>query len=497
MSRFLPSHPILDCAAAGAQEAAVLGADDERAWAAMQQAGRAVGQAVREDFGELGMLPADARVLVLIGQGHNGGDALIAARELAGRASRARFDLAWVAPPETLRPLAARAWREFEQATRGRARNVTVDALAPGYDVALDGVHGFNFRPPLRDAARAWLRAANAVAVRLRAAIDLPSGLHEADAFRADFTYATGIVKSPVVDLENAGRVRYLDLGFFGGGEAGAERVLTSAVLAPLRSLRAPRSDKRSYGQVVVLGGSRMFAGAILMSVMAALRAGAGLVSALVPESVAAAFAARVPEAMWQGCPETPEGGLTLEAGSLLRRRIERADALLIGPGLGREAETLAMVRDVVEWAEVPLVLDADALQPEIVRAGRVPRIVTPHAGEFARIAGGAELAAFKVGPPLVTVLKGPVTRVRAAGAGEPVYHALAGGPVLARGGSGDQLAGLMATLLAQQPDAPLRAAAQAVVWQGAAAEALARAHGQVAVTTTQWLDYLPVALRV
>src|SRR5690606_7362068 len=115
--------------------------------------------------------------------------------------------------------------------------------------------------------------------VRVRAAVDLPS----ADLFRADFTYATGSVKAPVVHASSAGRVRYLDLGFFPGEAAGDDRVLTSAVLAPLAGLRPPQSDKRSYGHVFVIGGSRDFPGAILMTVFAALRSGAGLVTAFVP----------------------------------------------------------------------------------------------------------------------------------------------------------------------------------------------------------------------
>ena len=478
------SHPILSCEEAKAFEAARYGGDEAQEWPAMQQAGRAIAVAVEKDFREIGGFPAEGRVLVLVGKGHNGGDALIAAQAVLEKFPAARAEVIFVFGERALRPLAGRAWREWVHA--GRERVTTVRAPGGAYALALDGVFGFQFRPPVEARVMAIFETVNALPVRLRAAVDLPS----AGLFRADFTYATGIVKAPVLGefWANAGRVRYLDLGFFRGDEAGAQRVLTPAVLAPLAALRARDSDKRTYGHVFIVGGSRSFPGAVLMSVLAALRSGAGLVTAFVPESLVAEFAARAPEAMWVGWPETPEGGLALEGQHLLMERMERASALVIGPGIGREAETQALVRAVVAQAMVPLVIDADALQPDVVRTGSAPRVLTPHGGEYARIAEA-------VGEKAVLVRKGPVTRV-SGGAESETYHSFFGGPVLARGGSGDVLAGLIGGLLAQVPDEPLLAAVRGVVWHGQAADALARANGQTAVVTTQLLDYLGVALR-
>ena len=452
------AHPILSCAEARAWEAKVLGGDEEREWAAMQAAGRGVADAVLRDFEEIGGFPAEGTVLVLAGKGHNAGDALIAARRITERFPQARVEVMFVFGERVLRPLAMKAWRELGTASLPR---LLPDA--EGYDLVIDGVFGFQFRAPLAEEVAKVLREVNALPVRLRAAVDLPSGLGETDAFRADFTYATGIVKAPLLELANAGRLRYVDLG-----------------------LRAARSDKRTYGHVFIVGGSRQYPGAVLMSVLAALRSGAGLVTAFVPESLAAAFAARAPEAMWVGWPETPDGGLALEGGHLLREKRDRADVLLIGPGLGREAETLALARDVVGESRIPVVIDGDALQPEIVAAGDASRILTPHAGEYARIEK-------RIPANAVTIRKGPLTYVEAGGAR---HYCFAGGPVLARGGSGDLLAGLTAGLLAQGPDDPLAAACRGALWHGLAADKLARAQGQVAVNTTQLLDYLAAVLR-
>lgn len=490
----LPSHPILSCDEARAFEAEHFGGDEAREWAAMQQAGRAVARAILRDFDEIGGFPATGRVLVLAGKGHNAGDALLAAQAVLAAFPGATADIVFALGERSLRPLAARAWRLLaDGAGAVRLAVVSPAAVTAGYDLAIDGVFGFQFRAPAEPAVAGLLARIEALPIRLRAAVDLPS----AGLFRADFTYATGAVKTPALE-EPAGRIRYLDLGFFRGTEPGADRVLTPEILAPLAALRPARSDKRTFGHVFVLGGSRGYPGAVLMAVLAALRSGAGLVTAFVPESLAAAYAARAPEAMWVAWPETPDGGLALEGRHLLSMRIERATALVIGPGLGREAETLALVHDIVKTSRVPLVLDADALQPEIVRAGQAPRVLTPHAGEFARIGGGADLRGFLRTTAATVILKGPVTRIAAATGGEPavVYHSFFGGPVLARGGSGDLLAGLTGGLLAQVPDDPLLAAARGAVWHGRAADVLARVRGQVAVRTTQLLEFLSPALR-
>ncbi len=487
------SHPILTCDEARAREEKLFGGDEAREWSAMQAAGRAVATAVLEDFQEIGGFPPAGLVLVLAGKGHNGGDALLAVRAVLEKFPAARAEVVFAFGERALRPLAARAWRELAQAAGGR---VTVGPAAGGCDLVLDGVFGFQFRPPLDAATAALLVRVNALPVQLRAAVDLPSGLGEPDAFRADFTYATGIVKQPLLGLANAGRVRYLDLGFFDhepfAGPA-TDRVLTDAVLAPLRALRGAQTDKRSFGHLFVVAGSGDYPGAALMSVLAALRSGVGLVTALVPEPLVAAFAARAPEAMWVGCPVTERGGLALEGLHRIRERLARATALLIGSGIGREPETLALVAEILKLGTLPAVLDADALQPELVRAGNGARVLTPHTGEFARISGGKALREFAAESGATIVRKGPVTEICS---GAEVLHSFHGGPVLARGGSGDVLAGLIGGLLAQTPEDLLGAASRGVVWHGRAADLLARAHGQTAVTVSELLDYLPAVLR-
>ena len=601
------SHPILACAAAKAWEAGLL-TDEAAEWPAMQRAGAALARAVTEDFREIGGLPAAARLLVLAGKGHNGGDALLAAQALLAAHPAARADVLLAFGEAALRPLARRALLGLRESAGAGVREVTLSGLKEelsDYELCLDGVFGFQFHPPLDEATAELLAWVNThPRLRVRAAVDLPSGLGEANAgtvFRADFTYATGIVKAPLVDPANApfvGRLRYLDLGFFAppwrslltgedcpvastDGKSPASRllpvdevervepaspfrVLLPSLLAPLSRLRPAQSDKRTYGHLLVVGGSRRYPGAVLMTVQAALRSGVGLLTAFVPASLVPEYAARFPEAMWVGVPETAEGGISAELVAAVRGKLPRASALVIGPGLGTDAVTLGAVAELVRTPDLPpLLLDADALRPEILAAAAGRRvIVTPHAGEAARLWGRAGLrpaASMKDGtvpwgatapgkespaedrgdcppPPsgeLVAVRKGSPTRVVClspvkipadsaitaieVGRGVPAeptkatahrdgspnpadgagieYFSFFGGPVLARGGSGDLLAGLIGGLLAQAPDDLLLAACRGVVWHGLAADCLARAHGQVAVQTTQLLDYLPPAL--
>jgi hydroxyethylthiazole kinase-like uncharacterized protein yjeF len=506
----IPAHPVLSCEESREWEHLLLKSTAAE-WAAMQRAGDAVATAILDDSQEIGGLPQEARLLVLVGKGHNGGDALLAAQKILREHPKAKADVLFFFQEALLKPLAKRSWRALQKGGgKARVRRVSEsDAMAATYAVCLDGVFGFQFRPPLDAATATRIAQLNAhPSIRLRAAIDLPSGLgvQKTDkVFRADFTYATGIVKAPVLDSANeefVGRCRYLDLGFFAqDAKRSAAAILMPSVLSPLTRLRSPKTDKRTFGHVFVLGGSLSYPGAVMLAVRAALRSGVGLVTAFVPAMLVPHYAAAHPEVMWVGCPVGRSGGLNAKTLPLIRSRLSRAKALLIGPGMGAAPETIRLVETLAEESPVPVVLDADALRPEVIaRLKEKPFICTPHAGEYARIA--EELKRHSSG---VVVMKGPRTHIRSLSArvssqrsegNEPtLYHSLVGGPVLARGGSGDILAGLAGGLLAQTPSEPLLAACRAVMWHGLAADLLARARGQVAVETSQLLEQLGPAL--
>ncbi len=518
----ISAHPILSCGQSLDLERRLLGGVEAEEWKAMNRAGRSLGQAILTDYREVGPVPESLRVLALLGKGHNAGDALIACEEILKNKPDSQISLLFVYGTKGLKPLTHRCLDNLLRLAGGRVKTFSwsqsqaLELEKLSFHIGIDGLFGMQFKPPFRppgDAVIEWVN--NLRNIQFRAAVDLPSGVGDTsvqECFRADFTYATGIAKEPLFLAAKSsfvGRIRYLDIGFF-ENEIPSKRknfILLPSVLDPIRGLRKPQTDKRSYGHLFVLAGSRSMPGALLMAVQAALKGGVGLVTAFAPESVASQFAAAAPEAMWVPWPETPDGGLALEGFHLLQEKIGRATALLAGPGMGAEMETQALLRRVLAEIPLPTVLDADALQPEIlsVAASRLPDaggvVITPHLGEFMRISGNEEseydeeklLNFCQNHHNVITILKGPLTRICD---GSRIMVSPFGGPVLARGGSGDILAGLAGSRLAIPKANPFEAACQAVVWQGLAADALARERGHTAVCTTDILNHLSAALR-
>ena len=513
------SHPILSCGDSAALEARLLDSD-RKVWDAMQSVGRQLGKRTIDEY-RMSRFPAkDLSVFALVGKGHNGGDALLALAEMAKRGVLGEVTLAVTSSLDELKPNTKRAFDILESlmnegmlqvlslGAKGEQRwlEKIADALrSRSYDVFLDGLLGMSFKAPLRSSARGLIERANeARSCRLRVAVDLPSGMgEESDAlcFKADVTFATGICKKPLLDRareESVGCIRYLDLGFFDENSNVRERVVDRSVLDSIRGRRSSGSDKRHFGRLLILAGSRNMPGALLMSVRSALQSGVGLLTVCAPESLVAQLAPQAPEAMWIPWPETPKGGLALEGTYLLRELSFEPDALLIGPGVGSDPETIAMLADVVSHWKKPLVVDADALRPEIVDAVDTPFVATPHRGEFQRLLdksiddGSVDEALIEYARKHsgTVLLKGPNTRVSD---GEHLFVNTTGNAVLARGGSGDLLAGMVAALLASNNGRPVDVACQAAYWHGAAADELARVSGQVAARTTDLLDmYAP-----
>jgi NAD(P)H-hydrate epimerase len=496
--------------------------DAEMEWAAVLAAGRGVAEAVCRDFLEIGPLPEAFRVLVLSGTGHNAADALVAARVILEELPGASATVLLAYGRERMRPLAAKALAELE--SHGARVQIfgwvpgAVEALAAHpWEVCLEGVAGMNLKSTLREPAPELFAAVKKAKIALRAAVDLPAGLCDAGAFpgfAADFTYATGIVKSPVLApgaVPRTGRVRLVNLGFFDAEKPVTEReLLLSSTLAALAALRDAAGDKRSHGHLALLGGAPGMPGAAALAAKAAATAGAGLLTVFTAAETIRAMAALVPEAMWTALPEMGTGFDAEGSLAILRKKAERFTALAIGPGLDfAEPSVRSLVTAIVRESPLPLLLDAGALFPEVVDAlaqrpaGFPKAVLTPHMGEFLRLAGlekapaDAELEGllkdFARKARCVLLLKGPVTRVTD---GTRLAYSTLGGPVLARGGSGDLLSGILGALLALPGVDPFEAACTAALWHGAAAEHLAREKGQKAVRTSEIVEHLSPALR-
>lgn len=244
--------------------------------------------------------------------------------------------------------------------------------------------------------------------------------------------------------------------------------------------------------------GSRGYTGAAALAAMGALRSGAGLTYLGVPESIYAIEAVKLTELIVFPLPDD-HGMFSNVAAGEVERLLEKMDAVLIGPGMGQSPGTLTLTKAVLEAFSGPVVLDADginvmAAHKDILRERTGPLILTPHDGEFARLAGlpgpDRETAAVSLALDLgaVVLLKGHETLVTD---GQTLYRNHTGNPGMAVGGSGDVLSGIIASLCGQGI-APLEAAACGAWLHGAAGDACAREIGQYGMLPTDMLQVLP-----
>ena len=264
---------------------------------------------------------------------------------------------------------------------------------------------------------------------------------------------------------------------------------------------RADDAHKGDCGKLLLLCGAKGYTGAAYLSAMGALRSGAGLVFLGVPESIYQIEAIKLNEPVVFPLPDR-EGKLSEEAIPEIMDRLSRIDAVLIGPGLGQSEGVFQVVKAVLERAVCPVVLDADGINvmaghKDILRGRTGPTVLTPHAGEFARLGGwtgdrqtAAEAMARETGS--IMLLKGYDTVITD---GYSTYINPTGNPGMAVGGSGDVLSGIIVSLLGQGID-PLRAAACGAWIHGAAGDICAAEIGRYGMLPTDMVNVLPRLLK-
>jgi len=429
-------------------------------------------------------------VIGIAGPGNNGGDAYAALAAYTG--SRRRI----VYGDPVARGSAAR------DDARRRARIAGVEErpfpVAPdglhGAALVLDGVLGANARLPLDGRSGALVDAMNAggapiLALDVPTGIDPTSGAVDARAVTAVATIALGRPKlgcflDPARD--RAGTIWCAPIGMrdddAGGIDEPHAEVLEPAAFAALLPRRPAESDKRSSGAPLVVAGSTQFPGAAILAAWGAARAGAGYVTVAAPEGAAAALRAQLVEQVVVSYDERDPA----RAVRAILDLTNRCSSIAIGPGLGLSEGFGEIVNGVLAGSALPAVADASALFHLAKQLGAYrdrALVLTPHAGEFARLSGKgtvapsdrlARLRAFVDEHGIVTLLKGRTTLI----ASREVTHVNpTGSSALATAGTGDVLTGMIATLLAQGLS-PLDAARAGAYWHGrAGAVALARRH--------------------
>ncbi len=468
----------------------------------MEAAGRAVAEAVGE-------LALDGPVRVVCGKGNNGGDGLVAARYLAEAGFKVEALLLW--PAEELSEDAAANLARF--AAEYVSGDLTPRLADSG--AVVDAIFGTGFAGESRDPALAAIAAVNAcgapvIACDVASGVDASSGEVAGAAVEADFTvsfHAAKLGHRIAPGKWHTGELRVAPIGIPEGAPVEPFAGAIAPAVLELPPRRGPRSTKFSSGQVTIAGGSRGLTGAVQMSSLAAIRAGAGYATVAVPADLETIFECGQPEVMSVGCPGG-DGCLAPASAKTLLRAFERAAAGVLGPGLGRDPGSIELAREVLPAIEAPLVLDADGLNAfagelERIAAREAPTLLTPHAGELGRLLGhsseevdehrfeAAREAARATSA--VVVLKGDDTIVTD---GERLAVNALSAPALATAGTGDVLSGIAAAMLARGLE-PFAAASAAVLTHARAGRDAAQRIGAAeSVIATDVIDSIPVGMR-
>ena len=354
-------------------------------------------------------------------------------------------------------------------------------------DVAVDALLGTGSHGSLRDPIRRLTRILNdsgkrTIALDLPTGMDADSGQVDPDCVRASLTITFGFPKRGLYSLparDLSGDIVVVDLGYPEESIDVDTGVLLWQEMRPLLVPRDPRGHKGTFGQVLVIAGSRGMTGAACLAAESALRSGAGLVKLVVPESVQELCATKLTEVMVFPAPGTAEGTFSPDSIDEILPLVEESDSVLLGPGLSMREPAVDFVRQILPRIGEPLVLDADGLNALVGddtdaarRLAEGSAIITPHPGELSRLVGrpARELVADHVNSARSAaahfgcdvIFKGAPSTV-ASPDGTTDLCSL-GNDGMATAGSGDVLAGLLAGLFAQGFDAPTAARVGAMV---------------------------------
>lgn len=479
----------------------------------MENAGKATFQIIETQYGPVG----GKHVVLLAGKGNNGGDGLVVARLLhqaGARVTIVSLATSTNSSPETRENLEKVNSLECLLVTVKSGKDLP-QLDQPG--LIVDALLGVGVESTLREPVRSLAAWANNQDVPI-VSIDLPSGLSSSTGkasetcIHADSTVAVAALKlghvlgvGPLV----CGAVDVVDIGIPDTTireHAVAFRAQDSWI-SKMLPVRPTGAHKYSSGQVTAIVGSRMFTGAAILSTIAAYRAGAGAVICCTPVSAQSAIDAHVAEVMVVGVSESPAGTLAKESAVDIAASCEKADAVLVGCGLGRASETKEVVHTLVETIDKPLVVDADGLHAVaenmtlLNNRASEEMILTPHMGEFLALIHSRTVpddlldaaASFAHTWSVTLVLKGMPSIVAAK---DGTIHI---GPepntALATAGTGDVLAGMITAYMAQGIDS-VAASLCALHIGTASAERYVSCRGQSSMMAHDLLDEIPYALK-
>ncbi len=458
-------------------------------------------------------------IVILAGRGNNGGDGIVIADLLTS--ARANAILVFVQDlPKS--ECARECFSVYERAIKTTLyvhRKETVQYAIANCDAVIDCVFGTGFHGELDETVSGLFFYTNENCSGIRISVDVPSGINSdtgeiaENAFRPDYTIVLAAMKRGLYShpaYESCGQIILTDIGIPRTMYEGFEAVLSDNTLLGMIPQRKAVSHKGDYGRLLNIAGSAFYTGAAMLSTDGALRAGVGLCTLATPTRVINAVASAVPETTYLPLEQDFDGFINDRAVSLVSDELVRTkySAVLVGCGLGNNRSTAEMTETVIKRADCPVIIDADGLNSvapniNVLKESKKTVIVTPHPAEFSRMTGmpvakiqSDRLKAardFAAEYGCITVLKG-VNTVIASPAGE-VFVNTTGNAGLAKGGSGDVLAGIIASLAAQGVK-PLHAAALGVYLHGLAADVLAGRLGKAGLLPRDLPGVLPELMK-
>lgn len=463
------------------------------------------------------------KVTVVCGKGNNGGDGFGAARWLLTYGCRVKVLLVG-AKQEDVQGDAALELALYRKNggvltyVQNEKDLDVAEVTCLNADLIVDAMLGTGFDGELRGLYKEMCRIINNAGHWILA-VDVPTGVNadtgavDKDAIVADETITMALIKQGLLLHPAAQHVGTLNVAFIGMPDALLKECdskkyrLTGEMVSSLMPIRQPDAHKGDAGRIIVVAGSPGFLGAAAMASHAAVKAGAGLVSLLTPLSSRDLLAVKLNEEMVHGLIERAPGVLGGGAASDILRRLEGADVLAIGPGLGTADNTGEVIREVLLKATKPVIIDADALTAlkdhlDVLTRMQAPKVLTPHLGEMARLTGltvediNADriniAKKYAVAWKAVVVLKGAPTVIGCPDGS--VYVNTTGCNAMATGGSGDVLTGIIAALAGQEISLQ-EAALCGVFLHGLAGECAA--DGSIGLAAGEIAQALPQARRL
>jgi hydroxyethylthiazole kinase-like uncharacterized protein yjeF len=487
----------------------------------MENAGRGVAHVAGERFGSL----RGEQVVVFCGKGNNGGDGFVVARHLLN--TGAAITVLLLASPRELKGDARTNFEILKRLQRGSSDQLSIKPLTkallsklPKAKLIVDAMFGTGFSGAVRQpylAAIEWINRQRVpvVAVDIPSGVDGTTGVVVNSAVKGTCTVTFGLLKTGLLcnqGQDQVGELEVIDIGIpdFVRHAPTLKTYLVEAgdVRAQLPQ-RSSTAHKYSVGKVFILAGSKGFTGAAYLSASAALKAGTGAVILGTPESVYPILGRRLTETIVTPLAATAEGSVAKAAKKLIEEKLAWADVAVIGPGLSTNAETQDLVVSLLREYTGNLVVDADALRC-IARIGlnnlkrlKASFVLTPHSGELARLidipskeieTNRIAIAREAAGTSKATiVLKGGPTAVGTSSGS--VFVNSTGNPGMATIGSGDVLAGTIASLWAQGMGRDA-AAYSGVYLHGLAGDLARDAYGERSVVAQDLIDKLPSAIK-